>query len=389
MRYANLFLLLALTTSPLAAQFQILRPAAKPAEKETAEQPAAEAEAAGEADKTAQPATAKEPRNRQQERVVYNSSGQRQPTGVSEERTVDGDKKSLVQRVRSINGRTVPYLTEKEQVLSESDGLKVSERVRQRYDATGRPASQETERIEKRKLADGTTETTTTIYTSDLNGRPQPSQRIIVRETRVGNETHTSETTQAPGMSGQFRTVAEMESVERRDGEKAGTIETTRKTLQGTGGLQVSSREETVMRMENGVAVTETQKFERSPATNALALSTKTVGKLVERPNGASTETVETYGFKAGSGINLNATRMELQSVATSESTVAADGTIRERISYKERSAADPREFGAATVTQKVSKPTGDGESVRTDVYERGVNGRMAATESVVEKIER
>jgi hypothetical protein len=110
---------------------------------------------------------------------------------------------------------------------------------------------------------------------------------------------------------------------------------------------------------------------------------------LTERPDGSSTETVETYGFDSGSGRNVNATRMELQSVQNSQTTVASDGTVSEKISYKERSAVNSREFTAETQTQKISKPTADGESVRTDVYEKGVNGRMAATESVIEKVEK
>jgi hypothetical protein len=120
-----------------------------------------------------------------------------------------------------------------------------------------------------------------------------------------------------------------------------------------------------------------------------MELSKRTVGKLTERPDGSSSETVETYGLNAGSGRNLNAMRMELQAVQSAQTTVSADGTVSEKISYKERSAVNPREFTAETLTQKVSKPTSDGESVRTDVYERGVNGRMTATESLIEKIEK
>jgi hypothetical protein len=62
---------------------------------------------------------------------------------------------------------------------------------------------------------------------------------------------------------------------------------------------------------------------------------------------------------------------------------------VSEKISYKERSAVNSREFTAETQTQKISKSTADGESVRTDVNEKGVNGRMAATESVIEKVEK
>lgn len=384
MRYANLVLMLALT-SPLVAQIEIIRGSSKPPEP-AAEAPAGEAAPA--AEEEARPA-APVREQRRQERVVYQSGGQSRPAQGTVERSVNGGTKSLAQRVKSINGRTVPYLTEDERVVSDSQGLKVTERTRQRYDATGHPAGQDNERIEERTLPDGTVETTTTVYSADLNGRMQPAERRIVRSKETGGEKRTVTTTQATSASGGFRTIVEEESIERREGENAGTVETTKKTLQGSSGLQVTSREETVMRMENGVAVTETQTFERSPATADLELSKRTVGRLAERPDGSSAETVETYGFDAGSGRNVNATRMVLQAVQTSQTTVAADGTVSERISYKERSAVNPREFAAETLTQKVSKPTPDGESVRTDVYEKGVNGRMAATESLIERVEK
>ena len=384
MRYANLLLMLALT-SPLVAQIQVIRGSSRAPEPAAAEEPAPEAAPAEEEAKP--PADPRE--RRQEERVVYQSGGQSRPAQSTVQRSVDGDAKSLAQRVKSINGRTVPYLTEDERVVSTSQDLKVTERVRQRYDATGRPAGQDSERIEERKLPDGTIETTTTVYTADLNGRMQPAERRIVRTKETGGDTRTLTTTQTTSPNGDFRTIVEEESIERREGEQAGTVETTTKTLQGGSGLQVTSREETVMRVENGVSVTETQTFERSPATADLELAQRTVGKLTERPDGSSTETVETYGFDAGSGRNVNATRMELQSLQSSQTAVSAEGTVTEKISYKERSAVNSREFEAETLTQKVSKPTADGESVRTDIYEKGVNGRMAPTESIIEKVEK
>jgi hypothetical protein len=383
MRYANLVLMLALT-APLVAQVQVIKGSSRP-EPPPAAAPAGETAPAAEEAKP--PADPRE--RRQQERVVYQSGGQSRPDSVSVQRSVNAGTKSLAQRVKSINGREVPYLTENERVVSESAGLKVTERTRQRYDATGSPASQDSERVEERKLPDGTVETTTTVYTADINGRMNPAERRIVRMKKTGNQTRTVTTTQTTGSSGGFQTIVEEESVEQREGEHAGTVETTKKTLQAGSGLQVTSREQTVMRVDKGVAITETQTFERSPATAELELSKRTVGKLTERPDGSSSETVETYGFNAGSGVNLNATQMELQSVQTSQTSVSRDGTVNEKISYKERSAANPREFTAETLTQKVSKPTADGESVRTDVYEKGVNGRMTATESLIEKVEK
>lgn len=384
MRYANLLIVFALT-SPLVAQIQVIRGSSR------APEPAAEAAApaiAGD-DREAAAAAPRDPRERSRESVVYQSGGSRRRGDVTEQRSVNGDVKSLAQRVRSINGREVPYLTERERVVSSSETLKVSERVRQRYDATGRGAGQGMERVEERRLPGGGMEVTTTVYEADLNGRMQPSERRVVRTTEVGNETRTTETTQQTGMNGRFQTIVEKESVERRNGETAGTIETTTKSRQGDGAMRVSSREETAMRVENGVAVTETQKFDRSPATDSLELSTRIVGRLTEQPDGSSSETVETFGLGAGDGRNINDTRMTLQSVSSSEVTVNSDGSVRERTSFKERSSVDSSQFTDAHLTQKLSRPTADGESVQTDIFEKGINGRMTATESVVEKIER
>ena len=55
----------------------------------------------------------------------------------------------------------------------------------------------------------------------------------------------------------------------------------------------------------------------------------------------------------------------------------------------RERSSVNSSQFTDEQLTQKVSRPTADGESVQTDIYEKGINGRVTATESVVEKIER
>ena len=106
MRYANLVLMLALT-SPLAAQVEIIRPSRPAPEPAATETPAEEAAPAEEAKPPADPRE-----RRQQERVIHRSGGQSRPAQVTVERSVNGGTKSLAQRVKSINGRTVPCLTE-------------------------------------------------------------------------------------------------------------------------------------------------------------------------------------------------------------------------------------------------------------------------------------
>ena len=119
-------------------------------------------------------------------------------------------------------------------------------------------------------------------------------------------------------------------------------------------------------------------------------LATRSVGTLEESPDGSSVERVETYGYRtAGGAININATRPALQEVLERRTTVQPDGTVRERLAVKGLSPSTPGEMAAPVVTETVTKPTAGGQQVRTDIYEQGVNGRMRATQSTVQQIEK
>ncbi len=359
-------------------------PAPAPAPAETpsdAESPAA----------PAQPAAPQQPSAEQSQRYVYDASGNRRPAVTSEQVTRSGNSESLAVKLKNINGREVPYLNDTTRVIKSTDKLKVSERVTQRFGPSGQPAGQEMQRIEERKLPDGTVETVVTSYEQDLNGRMQPSERKVTREKESNGVTRTVATTERPGMNGGFKPIIEEESVERKQGDDQSTIEKTIKKAAPGSPLEVAAREETTMRKQGDQLVTETTRFERGGATGELAPTSRTVGKLVERPDGTSSETVENYGYGApgGAARDLNASSMVLQKVTETSTTVGGDGAVQERTTTRERSISNPSEFAPGVVTRKVSKPLPDGESVRTDVYEPGVNGRLHAVESVIEKVEK
>ncbi len=291
--------------------------------------------------------------------------------------------------LRNINGRDVPYLTDREATVEKTDSGEVKERRVQRYDAAGNPTQQELTKIETRKLADGTTVTTETLYQETLNGRMEPIERKTTKESKRGNVTTTSSATQTRSVNGGYQTILQEESVQRNMGENRAEVETTRSARVGSG-LSVVAREQSTMTKSGSTQRTETTLYERNAGTNKLTFSQRKVGQLTERADGSQTEKVETYGLKTASGAtNINATRAVLQEVTNRSTRVGADGSVRETTRVQQRANGNAGGLVSGPTTEVVVHPTEGGETRRTEVYERGVNGRSNSTRVVLEKIDK
>ena len=344
-----------------------------------------EAEAGPEgADRTTQP----EKRSRQTR--VSDTNGSQVATRTSETESTSADGSTKTVTAVNANGREVTSISTQEEVVSRGKTGEVTERVIQRYDDDGRPSSQEISRIEKKVLPDGTTETVETQYRPDINGRLQPAEQRVSRTKTTAGVTTRTVTTHKPSINGGFRPFIEEHTVERKSGASSSRIEKTRKEGGSGGRLQLVEREETTKRTSGSVETTETNVYSRSGLSTRLDLSGKRIGRKESRADGSSSETVETYGKETASGAtNINATRIEVQSVLNRETTVEADGSTRERSVVHARDVADSSQMVQQGVTDRVSRPVAGGESVETTVYEQGVNGRMRATQVVTEKIEK
>ncbi|MBI1357093.1 MAG: hypothetical protein GC160_22355 [Acidobacteria bacterium] len=355
--------------------------------------PAEKAEAtAGEASGSdAKPAPApKPPRNVQSSGTSLDSNGrQRQGLMADSVSRTDGTT-AHTRTLQSINGRTVPYITEKETKLpTTGGGPAVSEKRIQRYDPNGRPSQQELVRTEERKLPGGAVERVETVYREDLNGKMQAVEKTISTTSEKGSVKTTTKQTEKPSINGRFEPFLREESTERKISDTQATVETVRKAGLG-GGLEVVAREESTMTKDGDVATTETKRYERQPMSGDMALASRSVGRLEERSDGSVVEKVETYGYKtAGGAINLNATRPTLQEVTERRQTTDADGTVHEKITTRGLDNANTTQLGPPTIKEAVTKPTADGAEVRTEVYEQSVNGRMRPTQVSVQKIEK
>lgn len=354
------------------------------------EEPAAEgAETPEKTEKKPEPEPEKPSRKVESTAEVVLPGGASRDEGITDTvRRTDGVVEAL-KTLENINGHAVPYLTDREETLKKTAEREVKERRVQRYDAAGAPTTQELTKIETRKLPDGTVVTTETLYHETLNGRMEAIEKKTIREVKSGAVTRTTSQVETPSVNGGYQTILREESVERKIGENRAEVETTRSARVG-GGLAVVAREESKMTKAGGVATTETTVYERNAATNKLTFSERKVGRLTEHADGSRSEQVETYGLKTASGAaNINATRPVLQEVIDRRATVGAGGEVRETTRVQQRANANGGGLVAGPTTEVVVRPTADGETRRTEIYEQGVNGRRNATRVVVEKVEK
>ena len=331
------------------------------------------------------------PRSRIRNVTAYDLSGNKVSVPISESGENDEGASQTSLMLSNLNGREVAYLSERERVIKESPEEKVVERLTQRYDAGGQPTQQELIREETRTLADGTVVTTATSYVEDINQRMQPAERTVTRERKIGDKTHRTVVSEKPSINGGFRAFSREESVETQQDETSVEIQKTRKVDNGSGRLIESAREETVMTKSGNKSTTQTVVYEREAMSSKMTLSSRTVGELIEQPDGSSSETVQVYGLSPTTGSTrfLNASGPQLMRTITRERTLGREGEIIETTRTRVRSFADPSRIGGEETQQKVTRPSGDGESIQTSVYEQDVNGRMQATQVIVEQVEK
>ena len=362
---------------------------ATPAEEAEAPEAASTEPADSQSTEAPEPEPEKPPRKVESQNKALLPNGETLDDQIKEVvRRRDGVVEAL-KTLENINGREVPYLTDREETLEKTATGEVKERRVQRYDAAGNPTQQELTKIETRKLPDGTIETTETLYQETLNGRMEPIERRTKRESKSGNVTKTTSSTQTRSVNGGYETVLREESVERTIGENRAEVETTRSARVGSG-LAVVAREESKMTKSGGTSTTETTVYERNAATNKLTFAQRKVGRLTEHADGSQTEKVETYGLKTASGAtNINASRPVLQEVTDRRTTVGAGGEVRETVRVQQRANDNAGGLVAGATTEVVVHPTADGETRRTEVYEQSVNGRRNATRVIVEQVEK
>ena len=331
------------------------------------------------------------PTSKNQRIHVVNLSGSTVEISIVGNETTTATGRQKTQTLKSISKRDVPYLSEREEIVSQTATEKTVERQVQRYDSEGNPTRQDVVREVVKTLPDGTIVTTATTFSENMNGRLEEVERTVSREKESGNRIVRTTTSERPSINGGFQAHTREESVETRQGDSSARIETVRHVNNGGGRLVEAGREETVMSLSGDTATTEKTVWERDSMSAKMVQASKSVGTLVTRADGSSTETIETYSHSLGDGSGrfLNSTTPELVRTVTRETTIGSNGETIETTNTRSRNPADPTKIVPTQMQQKVRRPGPDGETIETHVYEQTVSGRLQATQTIVEQVKK
>jgi len=262
--------------------------------------------------------------------------------------SADGARTELFQ---SINGRQVPVEQTTERVVSENANGKVTERIVQKFDPTGRATSTERVMIEESKIPGGGSTVRETTYRNDMNGSVREAERKVT-ETRVNGSTTTANTViDRPGISGTFETVEKRSAVTDGPADNQRTTESVYKAGV-SGGFQEAVR--TVKTASKTSDATQETSASYEPGMNGqLQLSLQSSSTTTKLPDGSQTTQTDVFSRNVAGNVQDNSAAMRVREQQIVQRRTNPDGSVAETLSVRRPTPADPNRLGAL---QKVSE---------------------------------
>lgn len=246
---------------------------------------------------------------------------------------------------RSVNGREVPLEQVETRVLREDASGKTVEKIIKRYDQTGRLATTEREVIEEQKRADGGSTARSTVYRSDINGRPLEAERRVT-ETRVQGSMMVAETAvERPSISGSFEIAAKNTRVIEKTATGDNLTDTDfRKTQDG----QFTEAYRRVIAETKSGATTKVQAAEYEPGvTGRMELARQSVATTTKQPGGASVTELNLYSRSPENGRTQRADApQQILEQQIIERVPGPNGQVTEVVSARRPSVSDPNRLG-------------------------------------------
>jgi hypothetical protein len=268
--------------------------------------------------------------------------------GTSVSISANGDR---TDRYQSINGRQVPVEQVTERVVSQDANGKVTERIVQKFDPTGRPASTERVMIEESTAPGGGSTVRETTYRNDMNGSMREAERKVT-ETRVSGSTTTANTViDRPGISGTFETIEKRSAVTDGPPDNQRTTESIYRAGV-SGGFQEAVRTVKTASKANDTIKETTASFE--PGINGqLQLSSRSDSTTTKQPDGTQTTQTDVFSRNVAGDVQDNSAAMRVREQQIVQRRTNPDGSVAETLSVRRPTPADPNRLGAP---QRVSE---------------------------------
>jgi hypothetical protein len=258
----------------------------------------------------------------------------------------DGDS-SVYETRQSLNGTTVPAERVEQHVVRDSGGVRVVERLIQRYSPNGEPLPREKQTITTTTHADGSVEEQSDTWRGDLNGNLALAERTET-ETRRNGSTVNSETVVSRPSLNDSLDVVEKRDVVRDEQSKDAWQQNETVWRNGQSGFYEAVRRVTEHRAEDGRVSENTAEYEPGN-TGALVLHSQIVKNSVKAPDGSERTEITVRDQSApGRVIDGSDPGLKLHSEEIVERVPGADGSVRETVSVRRPSVSEPDRLGPA-----------------------------------------
>ncbi|HYM13118.1 MAG TPA: hypothetical protein VEU62_20425 [Bryobacterales bacterium] len=331
-----------------------------------------------------------EPRDYRETPYIYDINGNRVPAsaGSQQQRLGAGPDAPILREDLARGPEGLPVVVRKgeERVLSGQPDDRQSERVIQRYDPMGRPTTKEVIKTERKKMPDGTVETTDVLYNQDVNGQLQFVERRTTTEKKGDSGGYATTVVERPSINGGTRVVERDERTETKQGSVT-NADSSRKFLDANGNYVEREREVSTATKSGDTTSSDSKKWQLGP-TGQMDFVSQTIATTIQKPDGSQIEDAEVYTTKiAGTTPDLNHPNTpSLDAKIHKERQVQPDGKIVETTSERMRQVADPSRLSGLSVTKQITTPTVDGKTTQTTVSERDANGKLIPVRSQVEQ---
>jgi hypothetical protein len=253
---------------------------------------------------------------------------------------------------QSLNGHSVPAERVDERVVRDEGGVRVVERLVERYDPNGDPLPREKRVITTTKQPDGSVNEQQALWRGDLNGSMALVERMDT-EIRRNGATVTSDTAvERPSLNASMD-VVEKRNVVRTESAKGAYQQDETVWRNGQSGFYEAVRRVTDHREEDGRLSENTAEYEPG-STGALELHSQVVRNAVKAPDGSETTGI-TYLDRSAAGAVISGSDpgLKLRAEEIVERVPGPGGSFRETVSVRRPSIADP---GRLEPARKISE---------------------------------
>lgn len=272
--------------------------------------------------------------------------------GVSGNYSHNDGSTSITETRQSLNGHSVPAERVEERVVSDRGGVKVVERMVERYDPNGNRLPPEKQVITTTKHDDGSVNEQQAVWRADVNGNMALAEQIDT-DTHKSGATVTSEiAVERPSLNASLD-VVEKRDVVRTEGAKGSYQQDETVWRNGQSGFYEAVRRVTDHHDDANGSSENTAEYEVG-STGALVLHSQVVSNTVKASDGSETTSTNYLDRSSpGTVISADDPGLKLRSQEIVERVPGPGGSVREMVSVRRPSISDPNHLEPA---QRISE---------------------------------